>query len=128
MIGWFVWGAMDLARTIEYAVQAGWSLVVSFIWLLPLTTLGATESGVDCCVIGVVTIASAFVCATSELAVAIFNLGGAHFTCVFAMGQPTILTHTKAGHECHEGCHGLRLFLVEVAGEPFVMDAMFKGR
>ena len=119
---------MDLTRTIKYAVQAGWSLIVSFIWLLLLTGLGATESGVDCRVIGVVTIASAFVSAASELAVAIFDLGGAHFTCcVFATGQPTILTRTKAGHECREGCHGLRLFLAEVAGEQFVTDAMFKG-
>ena len=99
---------MDLARAIEYAVQAGWSLIVSFIWLLPLIGLGATESGVVCRVIGVVTIASAFVSAASELAVAIFDLGGARFACrVFATGQPTILTRTKAGHECREGCHGL---------------------
>ena len=79
MIGWFVWGAMDLAWTIEYAVQAGWSLIVSFIWLLPLTGLRATESGVDCRVIGVVTIALAFVSVASELAIAIFALGGAYF-------------------------------------------------
>ena len=78
---------MDLARTIVYVVQARWSLIVSFIWLLLLTGLGATESGVDCRVIGVVTIASAFVSVASELAVAIFYLGGAHFTCcVFATG------------------------------------------
>ena len=129
MIGWFVWGAMNLARTIEYAVQAGWSQIFSFIWLLPLTGLGATESGVDCRVIGVVAIASAFVSIASELAVAIFALGGAYFTCcVFATGQPTILTRTKAGHECREGCHGLRLFLAEVTSEPFVADAVLKGR
>ena len=107
---------MYLARTIEYAVQAGWSLIGSFIWLLLLTALGATKSGVDCRVIGVVAIASVFVSAAPELAVAIFGLGGAHFTCcVFATGQPTILTRAKAGHECREGCHGLRLFLAEVA-------------
>ena len=129
MVGWFVRGGMDLARTVEYAVQAGWSLIVSFIWLLPLTGLGATESGVDCRVIGVVTIASAFVSAASELAVVIFALGGPYFACyVFASGHPTILTRTKAGHECREGCHGVRLYLAEVAGEPFVTDAMFKGR
>ena len=129
MIGWFFWGAMYLARAIEYAVKAGWSLIVSFIWLLPLTVLGATECVFDCRVIGVVTIASAFVSAASELAVAIFDLGGAHFTCcVFATGQPAILTRTKAGHECCECCNGLRLFLAEVVGEPFVTDAMFKGR
>ena len=87
MIGWFIRGAVDLTWTIEYAVQARLPRVVSFIWLLPLTGLGATESGVDCRVIGVVAIASAFVSAASELAVAIFDLWGAHFTfCVFATG------------------------------------------
>ena len=33
MVGWFVWGAMDLARTVEYAIQAGWSLIVPYIRL-----------------------------------------------------------------------------------------------
>ena len=106
MIGWFVWGAMDLARTIEYAVQAGWSVIVSFIRLLPLTGLGATESGIDCRVIGVVTIASAFVSAASDLAVAIFDLGGAHFTCcVFATGPPPRLGKAKVNggpHDTHD--------------------------
>ena len=61
MIGWFVWGAMYLARAIEYAVQAGWSLIVSLVWFLPLVGLGAAESGVDCSVVGIITIALAFV-------------------------------------------------------------------
>ena len=74
MIVWFVWGALDLERTVEYAVQTGWSRVVSFIWLLPLTGLGAAESGVDCSVIGVITIASTFELIASELAVAVFDL------------------------------------------------------
>src|SRR3990170_4081979 len=121
MIGWFIWGAMYLARTIEYAVQAGWSLTVPFIRLLPLTGLGATESGVNCSVIGVIAIASAFLSVASELAVAAFALGGAcHIGCVFAASQPTIVTRAKAGHECREGCHRFGLFLAEVAGEPFV--------
>ena len=99
MIGWFVWGAMYLARMIEYAVQAGWSLIVSFVRFLPLAGLGAAESGVNCGVIGVVAIASMFVSVASELAVAIFALGGAYFACcVSATGQPAILTRTKAGH------------------------------
>ena len=80
MIGWFVWGAVDLARTIKYAVQAGWSLIVSFIWLLPLTGLGATKSGIDCHVIGVVTIASAFVSTASGLAVTVSGFRGARLT------------------------------------------------
>ena len=116
MIGWFVWGAMDLARTVEYAVQAGRSFIVSFVGLLPLAGLGATESGVDCGVIGVVTIASAFVPIALELAGAIFDLGGACLAgCVVTTSQPTVLSRAKAGHECREGCHGLRLFLAEVA-------------
>ena len=90
MIGWFVWGAMDLARMVEYAVQARLPRVFSFIWILPLTGLGATESGVDCSVVGIITIASAFVSVTSELAVVVLNLGGACLAgCVFAASQPT---------------------------------------
>ena len=129
MIGWFVRGAMDLAWTVKYVVQDGWSLIVSFIWLLPLARLGATESGVDRGVIGIVTVASTLVPVASGLAAAVFDFGGACFACrVFATGQPTILTRTKASHECREGCHGLRLFLAEVSAEPFVTDAMLKGR
>ena len=129
MIGWFLWGAMDLARTVKYEVHARWSLIVSFVWFLSLAVLGAAESGVDCSVIGIITIASAFVSVTSELAVVVFNLRGACLAgCVFATSQPTILTRVKAGHECREVCHRFRLFLAEVAGEPFVADAVFKGR
>ena len=129
MIGWFVWGAMDLARAVEYAVQAGSSLTASSIWLLPLTGLGAIESGVDYRVIGVVAIASVFVSIALELAIAIFSFRGVDVACiVFATGQPTILARTKAGHECREGRHGLWLLLAEVAGKPFVMDAVFEGR
>ena len=128
MIGLFVWGAMYLARTIKYAVQAGWSLIVPFIRLLPLARLGATESGMNRSVIGVIAIASSFVSVTSELAVVVLDLGGACLAgCVFATSQPAILTRAKAGHERREGCHGFRLFLAEVAGEPFITDAVFEG-
>ena len=128
MIGWFFWGAMYLARAIEYAVQAGWSLIVSLVWFLPLAGLGATKSDVDCSVVGIITIASAFVSVTSELAIVVFDLRGACLTgCVFATSQPAVLTRAKAGHECHEGCHRFWLFLAEVAGEPFVADAVFEG-
>ena len=129
MVGWFVWGAMDLARTVEYAVQAGWSLIVSLVRFLSLARLGAAESGIDCSVVGVITVASALVSVTSELAVAVFDLGGACLAgCVFTTSQPTILTRAKAGHEYRKGCHRFWFFLAEVAGEPFVADAMFKGR
>ena len=63
-----------------------------------------------------------------ELASAILGLGGACFIGrIVITGQSTILSRAKVGHECREGCHGFRLFLAEVAGEPFVADAMFEG-
>ena len=61
MVGRFVWGAMYLARTIEYAVQAGWFSIAPFLGLLSLAGLGSTESDMNYCVIGVIAIASAFV-------------------------------------------------------------------
>ena len=106
MVGRFVWGDMNLARTIEYAVQAGWSSAAPFIGLLSLAGLGATESGVNCSVIGVIAIASVFVSAVSELVVANFGLGGAYLAGrIFTTSQPTVLTHAKAGHERRKGCH-----------------------
>ena len=129
MIGWFCWGAMYLARAIEYAVHAGWSLAVPFIRFLSLAGLGSTEFGMNSSVIGVIAIASAFVSVAPELPGAAFGLGGAYFVgCVCTASQPTILSRAEAGHKCREGCHGPRLFLAEVAGEPFVPDAMLKGR
>ena len=82
MIVWFVWGAMDLAWTIEYTVQDGWAWIVSFIWLLLLAGLGATESGVDHRVIGIVTVALTLVPVASRLAVAISGFRGARFACI----------------------------------------------
>ena len=37
VIGWFVGGAVNLARAVEYAVQTGRSRIVSFERLFPLT-------------------------------------------------------------------------------------------
>ena len=128
MIGWFVRGAMNLARTIKYAVQAGWARIVLLEWLLPLTGLRAIESGVDRCILGVVTVVSAVVSIAPRLVFVALNFRGAGVACiVFATGQPTILARKKAGHECCEGCHGFWLFLAEVASEPFVADAVFEG-
>ena len=116
MIGLFVWGTMNLTWAVKYAIQDGWSLVVPFVGLLSLSGLGATESGVNGGVIGVVAIASAFVSIAPELASAILGLGGARLAgCVVTTSQPTVLTRSKAGHECRKGCHRLWLFLAEVA-------------
>ena len=85
MVGWFVWGAMDLARTVEYAVQAGWSLIVSLVRFLPLAGLGAAESGIDCSVVGIITIALAFVSVAPELAGAVFGSEGPVSLVVFVL-------------------------------------------
>lgn len=47
---------------------------------------------------------------------------------VASTGQPDVLSHAEAGHECSKSCHRFRIFLTEVSGEPFIADAMFKGR
>ena len=73
---------MDLTWTIEYAVQAGRARIVSFVWLLPLTGLRATESCVDRRVFGVVTVASTLVPVALRLAVVISGFRGARFTCI----------------------------------------------
>ena len=71
---------MDLAWTIEYAVQAGRARIVSLKWHLPLTELAATEFGIDCRVFGIVAITLALVSVASGLAVAISGLRSARFT------------------------------------------------
>ena len=58
---------------IGYAVQAGRALIIPFIWLLPLTGLGATESGVGRCVIRIVTIISLLMPLAPGLAVPILG-------------------------------------------------------
>ena len=116
MVSQFIWGAMYLAGTIKDAVQAGWFSVAPFIGLLSLAGLGATEPGMNCCVIGVITIALAFVSVVPGLASAVLGIGGTCFVGrVCAASQPTIFSHAKAGHECREGCHEFWLFLAEVA-------------
>ena len=129
MIRRLVGGAVNLAWTIKYAVQAGWARIILLEWLLPLTGLTATESGIDRRILGVITVVSTLVSVASRLVFVNFNFRGADVACiVFATGQPTVLARTKAGHECREGRHGFWLFLAEVASEPFVADAVFKGR
>ena len=71
MVGWFIGGAMNLARAIEYAVQTGQAPIVSFKWLFPLTGFRSTESGIDCRVFGVVAVVATLVSVATWLAVAI---------------------------------------------------------
>ena len=120
---------MDLTWTIEYAVQVGRARIVSFVWLLLLIGLRAAESSVDRRVFGVVTVASTLVFIASWLAVAISDFGGAWIAgAVASMSEPAVFSRAKAGHQSGKGCQGFWFFLTEVAGEPLISDAMFKGR
>ena len=82
MISLLIRGAVYLAQTVEYAVQAGSSLIVPFVGLLLLAGLRASESGVDRRVIGIVTVASTLVSAASGLVVAISDFRSARFACI----------------------------------------------
>ena len=87
VVGWFIGGAVNLTRAIEYAVQTGRARIVSFEWLFPLTGLRAAESSIDCCVLGVVAIVVTLVSVASGLAVAVSGFRSARFAClVIAMG------------------------------------------
>ena len=47
---------------------------------------------------------------------------------IASTSEPAIFSRAKACHKCGKGCDGVRLFLAEVSGEPFVSDTVFKGR
>ena len=74
MIGWCSWGAMNLAWTVEYALQTGRTRILIFEWPIPLTGLRATKSGIDCRIFGAFTIFAALVFVASGFAVAISGL------------------------------------------------------
>ena len=82
MIGWFIRGAMDLIWAVEYAFQAGRALIISFIWLLPLTGLGATESGIDRRVISIITVTSSSMFVASRLVVVVSGFRSARLACI----------------------------------------------
>ena len=65
---------MNLARAIEYTVQAGQSRIVSFERLLPLTGFGVAESGIDCHILRIVAIVSTLVSVAPWLSVTITDV------------------------------------------------------
>ena len=77
LIGRLVRGAMNLARPIEYSVQTGWTVFVSFEWLLPLSEFRASEFDIDRRVFGIFIVASTLVFVASWITVAISSFGGA---------------------------------------------------
>ena len=63
------------------------------------------------------------------LAVAISNFGSIRIIgAVASTSEPAVFSRAKTGHQSGKGSHGSRFFLTEVAGEPLISDAMFKGR
>ena len=70
-------GAMDLTRAIEYTVQDGRTQRTSFEWLFPLTGSRASESGIDCRIIGVIAVVATLLSVTTWSAVGIFGIQSA---------------------------------------------------
>ena len=98
VVGWLVRGAMNLARALQYTVQTGRSLIVSFERLLPLTGLGSAESGVYCRIFSVVAVVSALMSVASWLAVIVADIRSAGLWRAAAASQPAVLARAKAGH------------------------------
>ena len=98
VVGWLVQGAMNLAQALQYVVQTGRSLIISFERLLPLTGLGSAESGVYCRVFSVVVVVPSLMSVASWLAVVIADIRSAGMWRGAAASQPAVLTRAKAGH------------------------------
>ena len=98
VVGWLVRGAMNLARALQYTVQTGRSLIVSFERLLPLTGLGSAESGVYCRVFSVVAVVSSLMSVVSWLAIIVADIQSARMWHSAAASQPAIFARAKAGH------------------------------
>ena len=77
VIGWFIGGAMDLTRAIKYVIQTGQARSTSFEWLFPLTGSRASESVIDCRIIGVIAVVAALMSVTTWSAVGIFGIRSA---------------------------------------------------
>ena len=71
IFGWCSWGAMNLAWTVEYAVQTRWAWIVPLECLFLLTGLRPAESGIDGRVFGIIAVIAMLVFVASVLAVAI---------------------------------------------------------
>ena len=94
----------------------------------PLTGFGAFESGVDCRILSVIAVNAAFALVATRPATTVH---GIRITRVLghivATSKPAVFSRAKAGHECRECCHRLRLFLSKVPGKPLVTDIVLEG-
>src|SRR5215216_3360305 len=101
---------MNLTGPIQYFIQVGRAISISFECLLPLIGFRATESGVDRRILGFFIVVPALVFVASWPSIAIPGLEGARAASdVASMSQLAILACTEAGHKCCESCHSLRL-------------------
>ena len=98
VVGWLVRGAINLARALQYTVQTGRSLIVSFKRLLPLTRFGSAESGVYCHVFSVVAVVPSLMSVASWLAVIAADIQSVGMWRGAAASQLAILARAKAGH------------------------------
>ena len=74
VVCWLIRGAMNLARAFKYAVQTGWSLIVSFEQLFPLTGFRDTESSVDCRIFSIIAVNATFVLIVTRPAIAVLGI------------------------------------------------------
>ena len=74
MISWLFGGAVYLARAVEYSVQIGRTQSSSFKWLFPLTGFRASESGVDCRILLVIAVNTAFIFASTRPAIVVLSI------------------------------------------------------
>ena len=74
MISWLFGGAVYLAQAVEYSVQIGRTRSSSFEWLFPLTGFGASESGVDYCVLDIIAVNAAFVLVATGPAITVLGI------------------------------------------------------
>ena len=74
VVGWLVRGAMNLARVLQYAVQTGRSLIISFERLFPLTRFRASESGIDCRIISIIAVNAALVLVATRPAIVVLGI------------------------------------------------------
>ena len=114
---------MYLARAVEYSVQTGRAPRIPFEWLFPLTGFRASESGINCRILNIVTVNAALLLVVTRPAT---TVPGVQITRVLghivATSKPVVFSRAKVGHECRECCHRFRLFLYKVPGKPLVTD------
>ena len=65
---------MYLARAIEYSVQIGRALSISFEQLFLLTGFRASESGIDCRIVSIIAINAVLVLVVTRPAVAVLGI------------------------------------------------------